>query len=321
LSRVALQTCSSYAADEVDAALEACLAPFGGLGGVGGFGRSISRGSTVLVKPNFLRAAPAERAVSPHPEILRAVCERLLELGARVTIGDSPAFGTAQGVADATGISDVARRLGVPVTGFSKPVSVRTEGPRSLRLQLAREVMEADAVVNLCKFKGHQQLGMTLAVKNLFGCIVGKRKPAWHLRLGDRDNGFGEMLVEVYRHVAPSISICDGVLGMEGNGPGDGDPRMLGLLLAAEDGVALDRVGAELVGYPAEELRVLRAARSLGVGSSDIESIEVVGAPLDELKIEDWKRPEALPIFFNPARVAWSTAKQAVFLARRRVGS
>ena len=207
------------------------------------------------------------------------------------------------------------------VTGFSKPVSVRTEGPRSLRLQLAREVMEADAVVNLCKFKGHQQLGMTLAVKNLFGCIVGKRKPAWHLRLGDRDNGFGEMLVEVYRHVAPSISICDGVLGMEGNGPGDGDPRMLGLLLAAEDGVALDRVGAELVGYPAEELRVLRAARSLGVGSSDIESIEVVGAPLDELKIEDWKRPEALPIFFNPARVAWSTAKQAVFLARRRVGS
>jgi uncharacterized protein (DUF362 family) len=264
-----------------------------------------------------LRAAPAEAAVSPHPEVIRALCTRLLDLGARVRIGDSPAFGTAQGAAKACGVLAVASELGIPVVEFKRPRSVRTQGYPSLNLQLDAEVLEADAVINLCKFKGHQQLGMTLAVKNLFGCITGKRKPIWHLRLGDRGNGFGEMLVEVYRHVAPTLSICDGVVAMEGNGPSLGTPRSLGLLMAAEDAVALDTVGAQIVGYPLEELRVYRAAQRLGLGCTEPEAIEIVGdTALEDVHVDDWKLPESLPIFFNPARVAWSTAKQVVVLAQ-----
>jgi uncharacterized protein (DUF362 family) len=320
-SKVGLVRCTSYERTAVEEAVEQVLAPFGGLGGAAGFGRRIGPGSSVLVKPNFLRAAPSEAAVSPHPEIVRAVCTGLLDLGAKVRIGDSPAFGTAQGAAKACGVLDIANELGIPIVEFRNPRRVQTEGPRGLTLQLDREVTEADAVVNLCKFKGHQQLGLTLAVKNLFGCITGKRKPIWHLRLGDRDNAFGEMLVEVYRNVAPTISICDGVVAMEGNGPGLGTPRALGLILAAEDGVALDTTGAQIVGYPLEELRVYRAARDLGVGCSDPERIELFGdLPLELARVVDWKLPESLPIFFNPARVGWSTAKQAVFLLKMKAG-
>ena len=125
------------------------------------------------------------------------------------------------------------------------------------------------------------------------------------------------MLVEVYRHVAPTLSICDGILAMEGDGPGRGTPRHLGLLLAAEDGVALDAVGAAIVGYPATELRVLQAASRLGVGCSELEDIEVISdLPLENHLVDNWKFPESLPIFFNPGRVAWSTAKQALLLAK-----
>jgi len=319
MSVVSLARCADYERSAVEAGVEAALAPFGGLAGVDGFGRRIQRGSKVLVKPNFLKAAPPEACVSPHPEVVRAVCRGLLELGADVTIGDSPAFGSARGVAEANGIAAVADELGIPLIGFSRPVHVNTGNPLRLRLQLAREAVKADAVVNLCKLKGHQQLGMTVAVKNLFGCIVGKRKPAWHMRLGDRDNRFGEMLVEVYRHVAPVISLCDAVVAMEGEGPGDGDPRPVGLLMAAADAAALDAVAHELVGYP-HPLRVLQAARTLGVGTPDLAKIELAGdASLDDYRIADWKLATDVPIFFNPVRVGWSATKQAYFLAKQVV--
>ncbi|MEE2828026.1 MAG: DUF362 domain-containing protein [Myxococcota bacterium] len=319
MSLVSIQRCARYEPTLVNDAVEHLLAPFGGFGGASGFDRRIRSGDRVLIKPNFLRAAPPEAAVSPHPELLRAVSVRLLDLGVQLRIGDSPAFGTARGVAQASGALDVAEELGIPVVEFRKPIAVLTEGSVQLKLQIDREVIESDAVINLCKFKGHQQLGMTLAVKNLFGCITGKRKPIWHLRLGDRGNGFGEMLVEVYRHVAPTISICDGVVAMQGDGPGRGEPRPLGLLLAAEDGVALDAVGAAIVGYPPEQLRVLQAADRLGLGCTDLSKIELAGdIGLEEARIEDWKFPDSLPIFFNPGRVAWSTAKQALLLAKMK---
>ena len=320
MSRVSLVRCPSYDEALVTSALDRALEPFGGISGVGGFGGKIGPGSRVLVKPNFLRAAPAERAVSPHPTLVRALCQRLLDLGASVRIGDSPAFGSAAGVAKANGIQRVAEELGVKIVEFRRPVQIRAQGPSPLQLQLDREVVEADAVINLCKLKNHQQTGMTGAVKNLFGCITGKRKPVWHLRLGDRDNDFAEMLLAVYRTVGPVVSICDGILAMEGNGPGEGDPRLLGVLLAAEDGVALDAICAAIVGHPIDQLGVLRAAASAGLGCPDPTEIEIVGdCVVADVVVSDWKRAEALPIFFNPARVAWSTAKQVGLMARMRV--
>ncbi|HCP47556.1 MAG TPA: hypothetical protein DIU15_16060, partial [Deltaproteobacteria bacterium] len=262
----------------------------------------------------------AERAVSPHPELVRALCTRLLDLGAVVRIGDSPAFGTARGVARATGILDVAKGLGVPVVELRNPGQVITAGPKPLRLQIDREVLDSDAVINLCKLKNHQQMGMTGAVKNLFGCITGKRKPVWHLRLGDHRNDFAEMLIEVYRNIGPVVSICDGILAMEGNGPGEGDPRSLGILLAAEDGVAMDVVSAQVVGHPLDELRILGAARDLQVGCWNPDNIDVVGdCTVDAVQVHDWRPADPLPIFFNPARVAWSTAKQVGLMARMRL--
>lgn len=319
MSRVVMARCTED--DRVAEALDVALEPFGGLGGARGFGRKIERGSRVLVKPNFLRAYPASAGVSPSAGLLDAVCRRLLDLGAEVRIGDSPAFGSARSVAEATGIADIARALEIPIVEFDKPVRVRSAAP-DLTLQIDREVIESDAVVNLCKLKAHQQLGMTVGVKNLFGCITGKRKPVWHLRLGDRANDFGEMLIAVYRAVAPVLSICDAVYGMDGNGPAKGRHRPVGVLLAAEDAVAMDVVAAHLVGHPPETLRVLAAAETLGEGAWRLDRIELLGdVTLDDARVHDWQPPEGAPIFFNPLRIVASTAKQIAILAGERGGA
>jgi len=305
----------------VDSALALALLPFGQLGGVAGFGRGISRGSKVLVKPNFLRAAAAEAALSPHPQVVRALLEQLINCGASVRIGDSPAFGTARGVAEATGIAPIADQLGVPIVEFRKPRKIPSPDSLPGSLQIDVEVLEADAVINLCKLKAHTQMVMTGAVKNLFGCITGKRKPLWHMRLGDRENLFAELIVSIYQEIGPVVSICDAVLAMEGNGPGRGDPRQVGLLLAAEDGVALDRVLAELLGYRPDEIRILRAADKLDCGTSRLEDIEVCGdIALEAARIEGWKRPEPMEISFGPAQVARSVVKQIGIRSRRLFG-
>jgi len=313
--------CPSYDPKQVDSALRLALDPFGGLNGVSGFGRSISRGSRVLVKPNFLRAAPPESALSPHPALVRALLEQLLSAGAQVRLGDSPAFGTARGVAEANGIAAIADELGVPIVEFRRPRTIPSPAGLPGTLQIDHEVLEAEAVINLCKLKAHSQMLMTGAVKNLFGCITGKRKPLWHMRLGDRDNLFAELMLAIYRQVAPVVSICDAVLAMEGEGPGRGDPRMVGLLLAAEDGVALDAVLAELVGHEASEVRILRAAQQLGIGSAHLQDIKIVGdAAIDEVRIEDWKRPEAIDIAFGPGQVIRSAMRQVTLRSRELFG-
>lgn len=321
MTRVSLVHCPSYDPKQVASALRLALDPFGGLGGVSGFGRSISRGSRVLVKPNFLRAAPAEAALSPHPALLRALLEQLISLGAQVRIGDSPAFGTARSVAEATGIAAVADQLGVPIVEFRRPRKIPAPGALPGTLQIDVEVLEAEAVINVCKLKAHSQMLMTGAVKNLFGCITGKRKPLWHMRLGDRENLFAELMLAIYREIGPVVSICDAVLAMEGEGPGRGDPRMVGLLLAAEDGVALDSVLAHLVGHEANEVRILRAALAVGCGSVDLRDIEICGdAALAEARIADWKHPKPIDIAFGPAQVIRSAIKQATLLSRQLFG-
>jgi len=322
VTRVSLVRCADYQPELVDAALELALRPFGGLGGAAGFQRSISRGTKVLLKPNFLRAAPAEAALSPHPQIVRAILEQLLNLGAQIRIGDSPAFGSARGVAEATGIAQVADRLGVPIVEFRNPRKVTAHGLNLGSLQIDKEVLDSDAVINLCKLKSHSQMLMTGAVKNLFGCITGKRKPLWHMRLGDRENLFAELIVAIYREIGPVMSICDAVLAMEGDGPGKGDPRHVGLLLAAEDGVALDTVLAELVGHQSEEIRILRAARDMNCGTSRLSEIELSGdISLDESKISHWKLPEPMDIAFGPTQVLRSAIKQVGIRSRRLLGT
>ena len=257
----------------VRAALDELLAPLGGMKAF------VSRGDVVLLKPNFLLSKAVAKAVTTHPEVILAVGEAALEAGAaKVLIGDSPGFGSGLGVARKIGLNEPARERDLQLRDFVNPAVVENpEGLRYKRFELERTALEVDKIINLAKVKTHQQMFLTLAVKNMFGCVVGVRKGAWHFEAGRDAEIFATMLLDLHYRLRPALNILDGIIMMEGNGPGAGDPRQLGLLMASTDAVALDRTMCEVLGLPLDRLHTHEMARKLSVGVHDPDQIAFAG--------------------------------------------
>jgi Pyruvate/2-oxoacid:ferredoxin oxidoreductase delta subunit len=147
--------------------------------------------------------------------------------------------------------------------------------------------------------KTHSQMVFTLAVKNLFGAVIGTDKASWHLRAGRDTDTFATVLVQIYDKIRPVVSIVDGVLAMEGNGPNSGDPRPVGIIGASADAVALDTIICGLLGFDADILKTCIIGNSLGVGTSDPEQIRLVGDNLKEFPVRDFKMPKSATITWN----------------------
>jgi uncharacterized protein (DUF362 family)/Pyruvate/2-oxoacid:ferredoxin oxidoreductase delta subunit len=232
------------------------------------------RNARVLVKPNLLAPAAPARAVVTHPAIVRTVCQWVLDASdgtARILVADSPAVGPFRTVLRRSGLEEALRDLPVQLKEFKESVTV-SAAPPFHRLELAREAVESDVVVNVPKWKTHSQMLLTLAVKNLFGCVVGVRKPQWHMRAGVDAQWFARLLVTICRTIDPAVHLLDGVQGLEGDGPGlGGTPRPIGYLLASSSGEALDCAVCRILGIDAAELPTLRAAMDQGFQPSAVE--------------------------------------------------
>lgn len=286
---------------------------------LGGWGRFVKRGDRVLVKPNMVGASPPDHVSMTHPVVVAEVCRTLLDFGARPFVGDSPAWGSLGGCARKLGLIPLLDDLGVELVRFNRPRKVRNESGRVFRhLTVDAAALEADAIVSVPKFKTHRQLFMTIALKNLFGCVSGKRKAWWHVKAGNFENYFALMLVETFALLKPAVTIIDAVVAMEGNGPMRGTPRPLSMMLASDDGGALERVGCELVGARPEQLPTLIAARQLGVGTTDLDQIELQGGTLDEFRVRDFAFGKPLAIGFSLPRVVKSTLKNAWLVYKER---
>ncbi|EDZ95577.1 DUF362 domain-containing protein [Limnospira fusiformis KN01] len=297
---VSLIQASSYEPLALRHSLEALLEPWGGVR------RWVKPGDRVLLKPNLLTGSRPTKECVTRPELVAEVARLVKEVGGQPFLGDSPAFGSALGVAKANGYLPLIRELDLPVVEFhGRQYSTATQ--EFERLRLSREAMEADVVINLPKVKSHTQLTMTLGVKNLFGCVPGKMKAWWHMEAGKDADRFGRMLVETARAIAPELTVIDGIIAHEGNGPSNGEPRLLGLLGASEDVFALDRAMVEVLGVQWDLVPTLVAAKSLGLCGE----LEAIAFPLlhpDDLRVDDWRLPDKMtPIDFGLPRVMKST--------------
>jgi uncharacterized protein (DUF362 family)/Pyruvate/2-oxoacid:ferredoxin oxidoreductase delta subunit len=272
MSIVSITACDTYDLDVVRRAVRAALSPLGGIG------RFVRPGMRVLLKPNLLSAANPDRGITTHPAVVRAVAEQAREAGGTVLIGDSPAgpIDDNPEVWRETGMAGVAAGSGASLVLFEEVTWKTLAGADYF---LARPVFEVDLVVNLPKLKTHLFTLLSGAVKNLFGVVPGTRKREAHCRApGVRE--FSPLLVDVLELVQPALTILDGVLGLEGYGPGAaGTPRRYGLLAASADPVALDAVVARAMGCrPGQVLHVAQAG-DRGLGVSDPGAVEVVGEP------------------------------------------
>ncbi len=302
MSKVSLIKADSYEVSALRTSIEKLLEP---LGGITAF---VKEGDRVLLKPNLLTGSRPTKECITRKEIVYCVAQLVMKAGGKPFLGDSPAFGSARGVAKANGYLPLCEELGLPIIEFHGQ-RYEVENDNFNHLRLSKEAMNADVVINLPKVKSHMQLTMTLAVKNLFGCVPGKMKAWWHLEAGKDVNRFGEMIVETAKAISPDLTIIDGIIGHEGNGPSGGEPRKLGILGASADVFALDRAVIEIVNVDPDLVPTLAAQKRLGL-FPELSDLEFPLCQPSELVMSDWKLPAVLmPIDFGLPRVLRSTFK------------
>jgi uncharacterized protein (DUF362 family)/Pyruvate/2-oxoacid:ferredoxin oxidoreductase delta subunit len=313
MATISISPCEDYELQSLTTALEAALAPLGGMAAF------VSPGQTVLLKVNLLSRALPERAVTTHPEFVRAVIRDVKAAGGRVSVGDSPGGpntpGTVRRIWEDSGIGAVCAEEDVDLVLFDDDC-VRAAAPGGTLYQsftIGRAVAEADVLITLPKFKTHGFMMFTGAVKNLFGCIPGLEKAQYHLKVPDRDD-FGGMLVDLMLACKPKLAIMDAVVGMEGDGPAGGTPRQIGAVLASADSVALDVVASSIAGLDPLEVYSNRAASRRGLGPSSAAEVDVVGTDWRELAPSSFKLPPRDPSAKLPPWVAkrvrsWVTAR------------
>ena len=304
---VSIVPCADYGEEAVRAALTAVLAPFGGLGWV-------TPGMRVAVKVNLLGAHKPEKAATTHPALVTQLCRMLVARGASVVVGDSPGgFFTRAFLSPvylACGmhaVTDTGARLN---DDFSETDVSNPDGLLLRAFRCTRYLLEADAIIDVCKLKTHGLMAYTGAVKNMFGAIPGMKKSELHYQFS-RTDAFAGMLIDLYARMRPRLCIADAVTIMEGNGPSVGTPRHMGALLAAENGHALDLLGARLMGLGVNDVPTLKAAFARGYVPETAEQLSVNGA---------WLPFVAKDFCCTPIRsvISWGTGNPVLARAMER---
>jgi uncharacterized protein (DUF362 family) len=267
-SAVAIRTVSSYEAD-VEAILWETvqqLAP-------------PVRDKSVLIKPNFVEP-DVEGTINTHPVVIRAAREAFLRLGATsVVVAEGPGHERdTEGILEVLRLRDYLGPLDRSFVDLNtddvSQVPTRTQASKLKSLSLPKTVLGADFVVSMPKMKTHHWVGVTLALKNMFGIVPGNcygwPKNVLHWA------GISKSILDINSTVRPDFAIVDGIVGMEGNGPIQGKPKASGVLVAGEDPVAVDATCARIMGLVPERIDYLRRAALL-LGNMEEERIDQLG--------------------------------------------
>jgi uncharacterized protein (DUF362 family) len=305
--RVSRADCEDYASRSLEPALDFTLKT---LGGLESFVRPAQK---VILKPNWIGPFSSNDPAITNPNLLLALSRRLVNLGADVSIADSPAWGDAAKVARCCGMEKETERLGVNIVTLNQPRKIRLDSGAGVRsLVLDRRMLEADVVINVPKAKVHCQLVMTGAVKNLFGSVCGRRKALWHFRLGKRPEAFCAMLLEIMKLIRPAVTIVDAVDIMEGHGPTGGSSKRLGLLIAGENCLAVDRVLCEAMGICPQGVPVLQQAGRQELPGMEEGAIEIMDSPGVGLLRTPVMMSDEQPLLFSLPRIIRGALRQAV---------
>ena len=289
MSIVSVVKCADYDRASVDAAVRQAMQ-------LAELDRPLS-GQQVLLKPNLLSPRKPEDAVTTHPEVIRAVGRAALEAGCEVSLGDSPPFAGQNPdkyarLCTITGVADVASELGLDIVRFetaSRTVH-HSAGRYYKSFEIAEAVAASQLLVSISKLKTHGLTAFTGAVKNVFGCIPGVRKGLFHVQAAEDRETFAQMLVDLLAVVGPRVNIMDAVIAMEGEGPNNGRPKQIGLILASTDPVALDAVACKIVGIEPLSIETTRLAAEQGLGCADLGQIDIRGESISDVSVADFQQ-------------------------------
>lgn len=247
------------------------------------------RGKKVVIKPNALRVSRADEHVVTHPAVLRAVVDKVEEFApAEIVVGDNPGlhnYGDNYKTFEKTGLLEAAKGYYHNLGDESRQIDFNKD--ILPRIGVSSKILDADILISIPKFKTHGLTVLTGSIKNSYGILPGAQKAKLH-QLAGAPGPFHDLVVDIFRLRVPDLFIMDAVVGMEGNGPASPDLREIGVILAADNGVALDGVVARMMGVEPGNLRFLEKARASGLGDYAADKLETIG---NLFTIEGFKLP------------------------------
>ena len=288
-SKVVLLPCRKYDEEKIHMLLKQ------GLDFLGGVETLIPKDAKILLKPNLLKKAEVEKAVITHPVVVGAFAGILRENGyENIVLADSCGHGTTQVVIRGTGMDTYLEKYHIPAVDYSEGVKTAyPQGVQAKEFILPKELLEQDCVISLSKMKTHALERITGAVKNSYGFVYGFHKAKGHTQYPSADS-FARMLIDLNKCVAPKLYVMDGIVAMEGNGPGSGDPVPMNVLLMSTDPVALDSVFSRLVYLKPEMVPTNYHGEKMGLGTWKEEEITLL-TPDGEISMA-----EAVKKYGNP---------------------
>jgi uncharacterized protein (DUF362 family) len=277
--------------------LHALLKPFQGMK------HYINKGEQVLLKTNLLIPSDPKKAVVTHPTVLKALISEVLDHGGEPFIGDSPSGQfTKRRLEKAyqkSGLTTLANEMGIHLNYDTTITKIDIPSAKKLKkTPICNFVLNADKIIAVPKIKTHSYMIMTLATKIMYGAVPGLTKAKYH-SLFIRRTSFADMLLDVFSIRKPNLIVMDGIIGMQGDGPSNGTPVNLGLLLASEDAIAMDITVCTILNIEPMQIPTLRQAKIRHLWPSSIDY------PLlhpDEIRNKDFQLPSGAVSFLSTSK-------------------
>ncbi len=275
-------------------------------------------GRQVLLKPNLLSAKNGPLPCTEAAFIL-AAARWFIDAGARVAIGDSPAFGSATTNLTRLGITQELAYLGVTLSDFTRTRTCLLDS--GVKAKVAEDALDCDLLVNMPRIKAHAQVRVTMAVKNCFGCLSGLQKPWWHMIHGGTSGRFADLLVQLLALLPDTLTLVDGIRAMHRTGPINGGPYPLRVVAAGVNPVAIDTAFLRLLGISDNNSPLQVAAMHRKIFGSSSEDITYPLASPNDLQVHDFRVPGIVnPIRFRPFSFVFSAVRRAMGTIRSRLG-
>lgn len=298
MSRVSVVKCENYDISNVKNAIKTSIEHLGGMEAF------VKPGEKVLIKVNLLIRRKPEKVTTTHPSFAQAIAELVIDAGGKPIIGDSPGGyhfynkGTLESVYDTCGMKDAAEKSGAELNFDTEVIDMPyPEGKIMKSIKTIKPVIEVDKIISVPKIKTHMMTVYSGAVKNLFGIIPGSYKAEYHLRFEDTLD-FADLLIDICQFAKPVLTVMDAVVGMEGYGPTNGTPKHVGLVISGACPFSLDVVASSIIGLKPKQVPTIVKSVERGLCTDNPDKIEVVGESIEDVLVQDFKKP-TVKVAFN----------------------
>ncbi|RLG39133.1 MAG: hypothetical protein DRN91_00670 [Candidatus Alkanophagales archaeon] len=259
---------------------------------IGGLDRYIEEDSVVLIKPNIGGGIPGKPGSHTNVMLLRGLVDILSGIARKVIVGEADSvMYWADEQFNLMGVRDALKGTNAEIVNLSRGELVEIEVPNALvmpKIAVSRILTEVDHIISVPVMKTHALTKVSLGMKCMFGALPLKKKTIYHKM------GLDGVIVDVNKAFPPTLTIIDGIVGMEGAGPFHGDPIEMDVLICGDNVAAVDAVGAYIMGYEPKEIEHLRIADAAGIGPIELSKIKIRGEDAHKIRRKFRQTPKVL---------------------------